>query len=102
MNADADIQVWLETFARVRPSVIVPYIKSTETRMLRYRLHTIKKGPQGRSEISQGGVVNAPADVPVALSRMSVNQGDNDECLIDLTLSEAGHADRNYHFDCPR
>lgn len=102
MTADADIQIWLETLAHVQPSVIVPYVSSSTDRTLSYQLHTLNQGPQGRSEMSQGGMVNVTANVPVALSRMSLSRTKNDQCKIDVVLSEKGHADRAYHFDCPR
>ncbi|HUG58058.1 MAG TPA: curli-like amyloid fiber formation chaperone CsgH [Candidimonas sp.] len=102
MTADSDIQVWLETFSKTQPVVIVPYVKSTENVTLRYKVRTVKEGNGGKSVMGQGGVVSITANVPAALSRMSLSRSPNDECQIDLVLSEAGYADRKYHFDCPK
>lgn len=101
MTADSDIQVWLETFAKTQPVVVVPYVKSTVDITLRYKLRTVKQGNGGKSIVGQGGVVAITANVPAALSRMSLNRSPNDDCQIDLVLSEAGSADKNYRFDCP-
>ncbi len=101
MTADNDIQVWLETFAKTQPTVIVPYVKSSENTTLRYKVRTIKEGDSGKSVMGQGGVVSTVANTPVALSRMSLNRSPNDQCTIDLVLSESGSPDRSYHFDCP-
>ncbi|MFW7342697.1 curli-like amyloid fiber formation chaperone CsgH [Pollutimonas sp. H1-120] len=101
MNADADIQVWLETMARTQPVVIIPYVQSTENKTLGYRLRAVKDGPGGRSVLGQGGTLQVPADTPTALGRMSLNYSARDACSIDLTLNENGEAQRNYHFACP-
>ena len=101
MVGDSDIQVWLETIARSKPAVIVPYVRSSADTTLRYKMRTVKQSDSGKSVIGQGGVVTVLADVPAALSRMSLSRSPNDECEIDLVLSEAGVADRSYHFKCP-
>lgn len=101
MNADADIQVWLETLSRTRPGVIVPYVMSTEQKQLRYQIRAVKSGKSGNSTLGQGGTVTLVPDVPKALSRMSISHATGDTCRIDLTLTEAGKQDRNYQFACP-
>ncbi|PLC52617.1 hypothetical protein CR155_17665 [Pollutimonas nitritireducens] len=101
MVADSNIQVWLETFAKAQPAVVVPYVRSSADTTLRYKVRTVKKSDTGKTVIGQGGVVTVLANVPAALSHMSLSRTPNDECEIDLVLSEAGAADRNYHFKCP-
>jgi|SRR5690606_19170903 hypothetical protein len=101
MNADADIQVWLETMARTQPVVIIPYVQSTENKTLGYTLKAVKDGPGGRSVLGQGGMVQLAADIPTALGQMSMNYSERDACSIDLTLTIKGEAKRNYHFTCP-
>lgn len=102
MIADADIQAWLETSARTTPSIITPYVQSTVDRTLKYRLHAVREGQGGKSEISQGGTVNVVAKKPTALGRMSFTVSLNDQCLITLTLTEAGAQVGEYRFECPR
>jgi curli production protein len=101
MNADSDIQVWLETVSRTQPSIIIPYVKSRHETTLRYKLRTIQQGSGGRAVIGQGGTIAVLADVPAPLMKMSLNRGANDTCNIRLVLSEVGNEDRNYEFDCP-
>ena len=101
MVGDSNIQVWLETFAKSQPAIVVPYVRSSADMTLRYKLRTVKKSDSGKSVIGQGGVVAVLANVPAALSQMSLSRSPNDECEIDLVLSQAGVADRNYHFKCP-
>lgn len=101
MTSDSDIQVWLETFAKTQPVVIVPYVRSSVDITLRYKLRTVKQGTAGKSIVGHAGVVAVAADVPAALSRMWLSRSAGDACEIDLVLSVAGSADRNYHFDCP-
>ncbi|SHI36688.1 curli-like amyloid fiber formation chaperone CsgH [Pollutimonas bauzanensis] len=102
MAADSDIQVWLETFAKTQPAVIVPYVKSTENMTLRYKVRAVRQGSGGKSVLGQGGVVTIVANVPAALSRMSLNRSPADDCQIDLILTESGAGERRYHFDCPK
>jgi hypothetical protein len=101
MNADADIQVWLETMARTQAVVIIPYVQSTENKTLGYTLKAVKDGPSGRSVLGQGGTLQVAADVPTALGRVSMNYGKLDACSIDLTLNVNGEVQKNYHFACP-
>jgi len=105
MNADSDIQVWLETIARTQPSVIVPYVQSTESGSLRYKVRTIRQSTQGRSEIAQGGTVTLVADTPVALGRMAISRSPGDACQVELTIQKEGDAgadaSKRYQFSCP-
>ncbi len=101
MNADTNIQVWLETAAHTPPGIIIPYVRTSQDKTLHYQVRAVRRGPAGRSMLSQGGVVEAQAGVPAALGRMSFNYGPADDCNIDLILSEHGSDDRNYHFACP-
>jgi|SRR5690606_22369706 len=105
MNADADIQVWLETIARTQPSVIVPYVQSAQNGYLRYKMRAIKRGPQGRSVISQGGIIEMIAGTPVALGRMAISRSAEDDCQIELTIQKGGatgpEGSQAYQFSCP-
>jgi len=101
MVADADIQVWLEFFNRTRPSIIVPYIQSNESRTLRYQVRTVTQGASGRSVVSQGGMVNLLPATPTPLGKLSVNADGADACSIDVAISEPGSKDLSYHFTCP-
>lgn len=101
MNIDTDIQVWLETFARTQPCVIVPYVKSVEDRTLHYQVSTIHQSHSGSSTVSQSGEIYAAADTAVALSRLSVNGSADDICYVDIELSQSGLPARHYRFDCP-
>ncbi len=102
MSADSDIQVWLETFGKAQPIVIVPYVKSDENTTLRYSIRAVKQSSGGRSVMGQNGTIIVAADKPTALSHMSLNRSWDDECRIDLILSERGSRDRRYHFECPK
>jgi curli production protein len=101
MNADADIQVWLETLSRTQPGVIVPYVMSTEQKHLGYRIRATNSGKHGSSTLGQGGSVTLTPDVPAALSRMAISHASGDNCQINVVLTEAGKQDRNYQFACP-
>ncbi|HUH60082.1 MAG TPA: hypothetical protein VL001_08385 [Candidimonas sp.] len=100
MNADSDIQVWLETVSRTQPSIIIPYVKSGRDKTLRYKLRTTQESNGGRAVIGQGGMIALVADVPAPLVEMSLNRRVDDTCSINLILSEAGQEDRTYEFDC--
>ena len=102
MIADADMNVWLETLSASQPSVIVPYVQSAADRRVTYRVKVIKEGKSGRSEISQGGSVFMQASRATALGRMSMSVGEQDNCRIEVTLTEAGKPAGEYQFDCPR
>lgn len=101
MNANVDLQVWLETNADTRPSIVTPYVQSAEDAHIHYRLYAIKKGKSGMSSVSQSGTVNVPAQKPTPLSRMSLSMGQTDACQIELILAKGGVPAGTYHFDCP-
>ncbi|MDX3893313.1 curli-like amyloid fiber formation chaperone CsgH [Pusillimonas sp.] len=99
MNADTDLQVWLETQAQPRPGVIVPYVQSSHSTNLRYLLRTTVVNGGGSSGVSQGGALNVPAGTAVALPRLAISQSSG-ECLIELVLTESKGAEKRYEFDC--
>lgn len=101
MNADADIQVWLETMARTQPSIIVPHVESKESTILRYRVRTVKIGKSGRSALGQSGVVTLVAGVPATLGKMSLSRDPGDACYIELELSTDRGAHEKHRFACP-
>jgi len=101
MNANADLQVWLETNNDTRPSIVTPYVQSSEDTNIHYRLYAIKKGKSGMSSVSQSGTVSVPARKPTALSRMSLSVGQTDACQIELILAKGGMPAGTYHFECP-
>ena len=99
MNADTDLQVWLETQSQPRPGVIVPYVQSSHSTNLRYLLRTTVVNGGGSSRVSQGGALDVPADTAVALPRLAISQPAGD-CLIELVLTEKWGDERHYEFDC--
>ena len=101
MNADADIQVWLETAARTNPEIIVPYVQATGNKILQYSVRTVREGAHGRSDMAQSGAVTVQANVATPLVRMSVTRGKQDYCHIEIVISEGHAAGRDYHFECP-
>jgi len=100
MNADADIQVWLETFSQTPPGIVVPYVRPPHDATLHYRVLVVKQGHTGRSLISQAGMVQTQASIPAALGHISVSHEPEDECHIDLILSERGSNALNFRFPC--
>lgn len=101
MNADADIQVWLETAAKAQTSVITPHVQTNADRELRYRITTIQQGRAGRSSIGQSGSVKLKEDDPTPLSRLTIRRTAGDICHIRLVLSAADEPERRYEFECP-
>ncbi|HLU18738.1 MAG TPA: curli-like amyloid fiber formation chaperone CsgH [Pusillimonas sp.] len=99
MNADIDLQAWLETQNATRPEVIIPYVQSNHDTSVRYLLRTTVAHERGNSRISQGGVLSVPADTAVALPRLAVSSP-NGECRIELVLTERMGVERRYEFDC--
>lgn len=99
MNADTDLQVWLETQAHTRPEVIVPYVQSSQATNLRYLLRTTVTHGGGSSRISQGGALDVPAHTAVALPGLAISQPGG-QCRIELVLTERTGDDKRYEFDC--
>ena len=99
MNADTDLQVWLETQAQAQHEIIVPYIQSHHSTRLRYLLRTKVKQASGSSTISQGGALEVPADTATPLPKLLLNTI-NGECRIELILSEKTGPEQRYEFDC--
>lgn len=105
MDADANIQVWLETIDDTRASVIVPYVQSTQNDTLHYRIRAVRQASGGRSEITQSGVIATVPDTPVAFGRMAISRSIDDKCQIELTLHSQkktdSEADMHYQWACP-
>lgn len=102
MNADINLQVWLETVPNTHPSVVVPYVRSQNDGTVQYQLNVTKRGSGGSSSIGQSGDVRVQAHKPTALSRFSLNVGKNDKCIIELVLVANQQPAGTYKFDCPR
>lgn len=100
MNADANIQVWLEMFSQIPPGIVVPYVQTSQDTMLHYKVLVVMEGHAGRSLISQTGEVRTKASIPSALGRVSVNRNPEDDCHINLVLSGHGGNELSYHFPC--
>lgn len=101
MNADADLQVWLETSSVAQTSIIIPHVQSETERQVTYRITTTREGPSGRSSIGQSGEVLLQAAHATALSRMAIRRETDDTCRITLVLSEAETSEHRYEFECP-
>lgn len=100
--ADMQMQVWLDTIAGTRPTVVVPYVKTDHDARLTYRMKVLKAGKSGYSAINQSGTVSATAGTPKALSQLSVGLQQGDDCHIDIELLEGGQVRGTYRFECPR
>ena len=98
MNADTDLQVWLETPAHARPEAFVPYVQSSHQAILRYLVRTTLKHNGASSRVSQGGALDVPADTAVALPRLSITPPDG-ECHVELVLIEIMGTEKRYEFD---
>lgn len=101
MNADANIQVWLETSAVAQTSIISPHVQSDAAKLLTYRITTTQESRAGRSSIGQSGEVALEADQPTALSRLAVRREADDRCRITLILLSSDMPERHYDFACP-
>lgn len=101
MNADIDLQVWLESSVVAQTSIIVPHVQSDIEQMLSYRLVTTQEGPSGRSSIGQSGEVQLKPDQATPLARLAIRRDANDQCHISLTVLETGGLERQYDFPCP-
>src|SRR5690606_7799358 len=72
MDANTDLQVWLQSQSTQPPGIVVPYVLSTSDTTLRYSIGIVSTSPAGRSEIRQGGTVWVHAYTPTPLSRISI------------------------------
>ena len=101
MLVDGDIQVWLESDGR-KGSLITPYIQSPDERTIQYLLKAVKSGRSGRSQITQSGTVTTTSNQPVALGRFSISIASDDECHIELFLTDDGALLAEFMLPCPR
>lgn len=99
---DINLQAWLETNAATQPPMVTPYVRSTESQSIRYKLKVIKTGRSGTTQVGQNGSVMAQAGRPTALSQLSISVGHGDKCQIELVLIPDAAASSRYDFDCPR
>lgn len=101
MDANVDLQVWLDAAAAER-QVIAPYVRTRKDAELVYGMRLLRQGRGGRAELRQDGRLVAPAGQAVPLGTMSVNPGPNDTCELELTVARIGEPDEVYVFACPR
>lgn len=100
MDANTDLQVWLQSQSTQPPGIVVPYVLSTSDTTLRYSIGIISTSPAGRSEIRQGGTVWVHAYTPTPLSRISITPAAAGRCVVNLALNQEGKPQRQYDFDC--
>lgn len=100
MNADADIQVWLETTVAAQTSIIVPHVRSDIAQSLNYRIITTQTRHSGRSSIGQSGDVSVQPGQATALSRLAVQQSPGDRCRVTLIIMDAEESEHRYDFSC--
>lgn len=101
MDADIDLQVWLEATVAARSSVIVPYVRSDRPVPLQYTITTRQHSRSGGTTIGQSGEVFLQAGSATALSRLAIRRQADDICHISVTLSGPGDFQNSYRFDCP-
>lgn len=102
MDANTDLQVWLQSQSTQPPGIVVPYVLSTSDTTLRYSIGVISTSPAGRSEIRQGGTVWVHAYTPTPLSRISITSAAVSSCTVNLALNQYGKPQRQYDFDCSK
>lgn len=101
MVVDLNLQVWLDAQSTPTQTLVIPYLQSPRELQLQYRLHLVRHGAAGNSDIAQGGAVRLLANQPTALSRLSFDANAAADCNIDLQLQQEGQTVGVYHFDCP-
>lgn len=103
MNADADIQVWLETIAKAQATIITPHVQSNVDQQVQYQITTTQEGQSGRSSIGQSGTISLKHDISTPLSRLTIRRSPDDTCQIELILHESAKngQDKSYTFLCP-
>ncbi len=101
MNIDADIQVWLETEQHTQPQIIIPYIKSPSSHLVRYTVETLRTSPQGRTQLRQSGTIKLGANQPSTLGRIAISRSPEDDCVVTLTLLADKHLEKRYRISCP-
>ena len=101
MNADTDIQVWLETEQRTQPQIIIPYIKSPNSQLVRYTVETVRVADQGRTQLRQSGAVKLGANQAAALGRIAISRSPEDNCVVTLTLLAGHRLEKRYRISCP-
>lgn len=101
MNADADIQVWLESSAVAQTTIVSPHVQSDVAQLLTYKVITTQENRGGKSSIGQTGEVALKADQPTPLSRVAIRRDENDHCRITLILLSSVISQRQFDFSCP-
>lgn len=101
MNADANVQVWLETSSVAQTSIIIPHVQSNIPQSLTYQITTTQEGPSGRSSIGQSGKADVHANQATALSRLAIRRNVTDSCQIALLIRTADRTEHHYEFPCP-
>lgn len=101
MNADANIQVWLETSAVAQTSIITPHVQSDIEQQMTYRITTTQESSAGKSSIGQSGDIMLQADKATPISRLAIRRNEDDDCRITLILLSSDKSEHRYDFVCP-
>lgn len=100
MDTDLNFEIWLGTYDRDKPAVIVPYIRSTESQALQYLIEAVNKGRSGTSRTAQSGYVNLTANQTQALTQLVISRNDSEHCNITIVIKNTQGQHKKFQFDC--
>ena len=106
MDADADIQVWLETLAGTQPTITTPYVQSSDSGPLHYEIRVLSDSPSGRTAIRQSNTLVVDADTPAALGQLSLSHDADGACDITIIIRRdqpsTEKIEKYYEFPCTK
>ncbi|CAG9181716.1 curli-like amyloid fiber formation chaperone CsgH [Cupriavidus pinatubonensis] len=100
MQADINLQAWLESHAGNGMTTIVAYVSAARETDLQYNIRLRNSGQGSSSAVAQSGMVHVGQNQPSQVSTMTVTPVRGGKCEVGLTLREGNAVVGQYTLDC--
>ncbi|CAG9177560.1 hypothetical protein LMG23992_03536 [Cupriavidus laharis] len=100
MQADINLQAWLESHPANGVTTIAAYVSAAREVELQYDIRLRNSGQGSTSAVAQSGTVHVKQNQPSQVSSMAVTPVPGGKCEVGLTLREGNAVVGRYTLDC--
>ncbi len=100
MQADINLQAWLESRAANGVTMIAAYVSAAREADLQYDIRLRNSGQGNSSAVAQSGTVHVTQNQPSQVSSIAVTPVPGGKCEVGLTVREGNAVVGRYTLDC--
>ncbi|WP_042880560.1 curli-like amyloid fiber formation chaperone CsgH [Cupriavidus necator] len=100
MQADMNLQVWLDIQSANGTALVVPYVASAQEADLQFELKLRARSGNAASSLAQAGTLHVVPGHPTRVSSLTVSQPPGGECEVGLVLRQGMAVLGRYKLDC--